>query len=100
MAFLAFVFCRLPTLYGRVFLPVRFWRRILYRAIYRRAFAYSKYVAQLDRKHSVVELKATDRRAVRSGAMAWKSPVWEAVYGLFKSAVPFYARIKEHIRRP
>ena len=43
----------------------------------------------LNCQHSVVELKAADRRAVRSGAMAWKSSVWKVVYGLFKSAVPF-----------
>ena len=43
----------------------------------------------LNCQHSVVELKATDSRAVRSGAMAWKSSVWKVVYGLFKSAVPF-----------
>ena len=43
----------------------------------------------LNCQHSVVELKAADSRAVRSGAMAWKSSAREIVYELFKSAVPF-----------
>ena len=43
----------------------------------------------LNCQHSVGELKATDSRAVRSGAMAWKSFAREIVYELFKSAVPF-----------
>ena len=44
---------------------------------------------ELNCQHSVVELKAADRRAIRSGAMAWKSFAREIVYELFKSAVPF-----------
>ena len=37
----------------------------------------------------MVELKAADRRAIRSDSMERKSPAREIVYGLFKSAAPF-----------
>lgn len=53
----------------------------------------------LNCQHSVVELnKAADRRAIRSDSMERKSPAREIVYELFKSAVPFYAHIKDRIR--
>ena len=106
MAFLAFAFCRLPTLY-----PVFFARAALSRglggvfftALFTAAHWYFKIsralnCGKLNCEHSVVELKAADRRAIRSGAMAWKISAREIVYELFKSAVPFYAHIKDRIR--
>lgn len=81
MAFLAFALCRLPTLYPVFFCPcgsiARPWRRILYRAIYGRALAFqnkSRFeLWELNCEHSVVELKAADRRAIRSDSMERKS---------------------------
>ena len=81
---LRFVVCRpfMPC-----FLPcgsiARPWRRILCRAIYGRALAFqnkSRFeLWKLNCEHSVVELKAADRRAIRSDSMERKSPAREVL---------------------